>query len=157
MSTRVVTNTRLAVACQELARQQLRLPAAATLDLSGLRTGLGAVQRIDLAALGQLVSAAPVRMTLGTLARPHSGPPASCCRASGQASTWRRRPPRPGKPWGAPWSMASAAIGAATRDITAKPLPRPAWTWATPSRCARRRRDWAGAAPRARDRAGAGA
>ena len=68
MSTRVLTNTRLAVACQELARQQLRLPAAATLDLSGLRTALGTVQRIDLPALGQLVSSAPVRMTLGALA-----------------------------------------------------------------------------------------
>ena len=40
LSTRVLTNTRLAVACQELARQQLQLPATATLDLSGLRAAL---------------------------------------------------------------------------------------------------------------------
>ena len=119
MSTRVLTNTRLAVACQELARQQLRLPAAATLDLSGLRTALGAVQRIDLPALGQLVSAAPVRMTLGHWRRPPSGPSASCWSNQRPGVDLETAAASAREALGSALSVASAAIGATTRDITA--------------------------------------
>jgi hypothetical protein len=119
LSTRVLTNTRLAVACQELARQQLQLPATATLDLSGLRAALTSVQRIDLPAISQLVSSAPVRMTLGALAptafgtvsqlltSPRPGVDAQTAAASAREALGRAL------------STASAAIGAATRDITA--------------------------------------
>lgn len=120
MSTRVLTNTRLTVACQELARQQLRLPAAATLDLSGLRTVLGAVQRIDLPAIGQLVSSAPVRMTLGALA-PTAFGTVSQLLASPQADVDQETAAASAREaLGSALSMASAAIGAATRDITAE-------------------------------------
>jgi hypothetical protein len=120
MSTRALTHARLAVACQELARQQLRLSAAATLDLSGLSTALGTVQRIDLATIGELVSAAPVRMTLGALAPAAFGVVSQLL--SGQqsgvdpetAATSAR------EALGSALSTASAAIGAATRDIAAE-------------------------------------
>lgn len=120
MSTRVVTNTRLAVACQELARQQLRLPAAATMDLSGLRTALGTVQRIDLPALGQLVSAAPVRMTLGTLAPAPFGTVSQLLSSQRPGADLETAADSAREALGSALSMASAAIGAATRDITAE-------------------------------------
>lgn len=120
MSTRVVTNTRLAVACQELARQQLRLPAAATMDLSGLRTALGTVQRIDLPALGQLVSAAPVRITLGTLAPAAFGTVSQLLSSQRPGADLETAADSAREALGSALSMASAAIGAATRDITAE-------------------------------------
>lgn len=116
MSTRVLTNTRLSVACQELARQQLRLPATASLDLSGLRSALTGAGRIDLPAIGQLVSSEPVRMTLGALAPTAFGTVSNMLavqRPGADAVTSARTA------LDTALSAASAAIGAASRDITA--------------------------------------
>jgi len=120
MSTRALTSTRLAVACQELARQQLRLPAAATLDLSGLRTALGAVQRIDLPAIGRLVSSAPVRMTLGALAPAAFGTVSQLLAGQRPGVDPETAAASAREALGSALSTASAAIGAATRDITAE-------------------------------------
>lgn len=118
MSSNVRVNTRLAAACQEVARQRLQLPALATLDLSGLQTALTETQRIDLPALGQLVSSAPVRLTLGALAPDAFG-------TIGQLVTRERNGVSPETlavparaALDAALATASTAIGAATRDIT---------------------------------------
>lgn len=120
MSTRVLTNTRLAVACQELARQQLRLPTAATLDLSGLRAALSAVQRIDLPAIGQLVSSAPVRMTLGALAPTAFGTVSQLLTSQRLGVDQATAAASAREALSSALSTASAAIGGATRDITAE-------------------------------------
>jgi hypothetical protein len=120
MSTRVLVNTRLTVACQELARQQLRLPADATLDLSGLRTALTAAQRIDLAAISQLVSSAPVHMTLGALAPTAFGTVSQLLARQQPGTDPQTLATSARTALGTALSEASAAIGAATRDITAQ-------------------------------------
>lgn len=120
MSTRVLTNTRLAVACQELARQQLRLPATAALDLSGLRAALTSVQRIDLPAISQLVSSAPVRMTLGALAPAAFGTVSQLLTTQRSGIDAETAAASARDALGSALSTASAAIGAATRDITAE-------------------------------------
>ena len=120
MSTRVLTNTRLAVACQELARQQLQLPATATLDLSGLRAALTSVQRIDLPTLGQLVSAAPVRMTLGALAPTAFGTVSQLLTSQRPGVDADTAAVSAREALGRALTTASAAIGATTRDITAE-------------------------------------
>jgi hypothetical protein len=120
LSTRVLTNTRLAVACQELARQQLQLPATATLDLSGLRAALTSVQRIDLPAISQLVSSAPVRMTLGALAPTAFGTVSQLLISQRPGADAETAAASAREALGSALSTASAAIGAATRDITAE-------------------------------------
>jgi hypothetical protein len=119
MSTRVSVNTRLRAACAEVAREKLNLSTAATLDLSGLRAAATATGRISLPALQQMVSAEPVRITLGALAPgafattrqllsgPQSGADRDAKAASAQASL------------ALAVTQASVAIGAVTRDITA--------------------------------------
>lgn len=118
MSTRVLAQTQMSVACQQLARQQLNLADAATLDLSGLRQLTLPGQALDLRSFREAVSSSPVRLTLETLA-PHDfgtvrlllasppGPGARTAATSAQAAL------------ASALSTASATIGSATRDITA--------------------------------------
>jgi hypothetical protein len=119
MSTRVYATTRFNAACAELARQKLRLGQTATLDLSGLRAAATATGRISMPTLQQMISAEPVRITLGALA------PGPFATARQLLSGAQRGTDRGANVASARDSLAlavaqaSVAIGAVTRDITA--------------------------------------
>jgi hypothetical protein len=115
VSTRVLAQTQLSAACQQLARQQLNLADAATLDLSGVRQLALSSQRLDLPAVREMISSSPLSLTLETLAPLQFGtvrqllasPSGAGTAASAQAAL------------ASALSTASTTIGSATRDITA--------------------------------------
>ncbi|HUA28494.1 MAG TPA: hypothetical protein VMC03_06385 [Streptosporangiaceae bacterium] len=118
MSRQVFTNTRLRAACAAVAREKLNLSTAATLDLSGLSAAV-TTGRIGLPTLQQMMSAEPVRITLGGLA------PAAFESARQLVSVAQSGVGREDNAASAQASLAlavtqaSARIGAVSRDITA--------------------------------------
>lgn len=117
MSTAVLISVRLAGPGQEMVREKLRLGPLATLELRAV--AVAATRRMDLPEIQEIVSARPVRLTLGALAPVAFGRVsqllASPRSAAGQVAAASAR-----AELAAAVATASAAISVATRDVTAE-------------------------------------